>query len=320
MFKKIIPFLLILIGGYAHAGVSLKFPFAGSTVELLDSAGAAAANSKSDNYTKALQPFDLQVRLGIANATEKDYLARSASQVRTWPAEEQQALKKAFTEIEAFLKANKIRLKLPAIIKMIKTAGKEEFEAEGYTRENRIMLCTGARQPITTHLVAHELFHVYSRFNEGAKRDAVYAIFGFKKCNRINTAAAMKGRVITNPDCPFIEHYIRVNVEGQPKDLVLQLYSLKDYNEHYTLADYMNLGLLEITGAATNKKPLMKDGAGVIYQIDQVPELMQQISSNTTYILHPEEIAAEHFALWVIGQQVPQPEFFDRLKVLLAKQ
>ena len=319
MFKRIVPFLLmLLLSSSMYAGASLTFPFAGSTVELLDSAGAAAVNSRSDAYTKALQPFDLQIRLGKDKAAEKDYLARSASQVRNWPVEEQEALKKAFAEIEAFLNANNIKLALPPTIQMIKTAGKEEFEAEGYTRENRIMLCTGPQQKVTTHLVAHELFHVYSRLNE-KKRDEIYAIFGFKKCNRINTAAAMQNRLITNPDCPFIEHYITVPVAGKPKDMVLQLFSQKDYHETYNLGDYMNVALLEVAGNDKNKKPVMQSGAGKVYQIDEVPGLMKQISSNTPYILHPEEISAEHFALWVIGQQVPEPEFFDRLKAALAK-
>ncbi|MFA6060075.1 MAG: DUF4157 domain-containing protein [Taibaiella sp.] len=300
-----------------YAGINMQFAFAGSTVELLDSAGAASENARSDAYTKALTPFDLQIRLGIVNgATEKDYLIRSASQVRNWPEDEQQQLKKSFSEIEAFLKVNKIKLNLPTKIQLIKTAGKEEFGAEGYTRGNHIMLCTGPRQEITTHLVAHELFHVHSRFNE-KKRDEIYKIFGFEKCNRINTAVAMKNKMITNPDCPFIEHYITLDVDGKPKDMVLQLYSKKEYNKDYTLGDYMNLGLLQVEGNAGQKKPVMKNGAGVVYELDQVPDLFKHIGSNTSYILHPEEISAEHFAMWVINQEVPQPEFMEKLKAVL---
>lgn len=309
--------LLVTIGTGTYAGVLLKFPFAGSTVELLDSTDAAIANSKSDVYSRSLTPFDLQIRLGIQNASEKDYLAKAATQTRNWSPEEQQILKQSFGEIEAFLKTNKVILKLPATIKLIKTAGKEEFEAEGYTRENRITLCPN-RQKIDVHLVAHELFHVYSRYNE-TKRNEIYKIFGFKKCNKINTAAAMQGRVITNPDCPVIEHYIRVKVQEQPKDLVLQLYSTRDYKPEYNLGDYMNVGLLEVAGTDLSKKPVMKDGKGILYQIDEVPELFQQISSNTPYIIHPEEISAEHFSMWIVGQKVPQPEYFARLKEALIK-
>lgn len=300
-----------------YAGVSMQFSFAGSTVELLDSAGAAAENIKSDAYTKALTPFDLQIRLGIVNgATEKDYLAKAAKQVRTWSKEEQDQILVSFAEIEAFLSSANIVLNLPTKILIIKTAGKEEFEAEGYTRNNRIILCTGPRQQITTHLIAHELFHVYSRFNE-RKRDEIYKIFGFQKCNRISTAVAMKNKVITNPDCPFIEHYITLQVDDKPIDMVLQLYSKKEYNESYNLGDYMNLGLLQVEGKTEQKRPVIKNGKGVIYDLEQVPDLFKHIGSNTTYILHPEEISAEHFAMWVINQKVPQPEFFEKLKVAL---
>jgi hypothetical protein len=225
-------------------------------------------------------------------------------------------LKKSFMEVEAFLRMNNIKLNLPATIQLIKTAGKEEFGAEGYTRDNRIILCTGPQQQITTHLVAHELFHVYSRFNE-KKRNEIYTIFGFKKCNRINTTAALNNRMITNPDCPFIEHYITLNIEGKPADMVLQLYSKKDYNESYTFGDYINLGLLQVEGNAEQKRPVIKDGKGLLYEVDQVPDLFRHIGSNTSYILHPEEISAEHFALWVINQKVPQPEFFEKLKAVL---
>lgn len=317
---KILPIALIallLCSGSIQAKILLQFPFAGSTVELLDSAAAAIENAKSDAYTRALTPFDLQIRLGIQQgATEKDYLSRSASQARSWPKDEQEQLKKAFDEIDAFLKSTGVKLQLPAKIQLIKTEGKEEFEAEGYTRNNRIMLHVSASQPISTHLVAHELFHVYSRFNE-KKRDELYAIFGFKKCSRINSAAAMSGRVITNPDCPFTEHYLTLKANETPEDMVLQLYSKNDYKPEYNLGDYANLCLLRVAGSDNNKQPVLKDGKGVIYELDSVSDLITHIGTNTSYVLHPEEIAAEHFALCVVRQEVPQPAFIvNFMKVL----
>jgi hypothetical protein len=315
--KQIAIFSIVaLAANTVQAKVLMQFPFNGVTVELLDSAGAAAENSKSDEYTKAQTSFDRQIRLGMVTNTEQDYLKRAASQARSWSEEDQQKIKKSFGEIDSFLKANNIKLNLPAKILMIKTAGKEEFEAEGYTRGNRIMLCTGPRQPIDAHLVAHELFHVYSRFNN-KKRDDIYAIFGFERCKRINTAAAMKGRMITNPDCPFIDHFITLKTGDKTMDMVLQLYSKNDYKPEYTLGDYANIGLLQVEGSGMNKMPVMKDGAGVVYELGQVPDLFRRISGNTSYILHPEEISAEHFAMWVISQKVPQPEFFEKLKAAL---
>jgi hypothetical protein len=319
MLKKISLFLLLtIIGRYTYAGASLTFPFAGSTVELLDSAAAAAANGASDPYSRALTPFDLQIRLGkLSGAREQDYLAKAAAEVRNWPLEEQEQLKAAFAGIEKFLSTNKIRLNLPATIQMIKTEGKEEFGAEGYTRENRISLNTGG-QNISVHLVAHELFHVYSRHNE-KKRDAIYGLFGFRKCNVITTAPAFNGRIVTNPDCPFIEHYITLDRSGKPTDMVLQLYSKKEYNERYTFEDYMNVALLAVDGDDTHKKPVMKEGSGEVFDIEQVPELFAKISTNTPYILHPEEISAEHFAMMIMGMNVQQPTYIEKLKAVLLQ-
>lgn len=316
--KWLLLLLASFLSSYVNAGVLRQFMFQDCNIELLDSAGAAEATVGSDAYSKALTPFDLQIRTGkAAKATEKDYLKLAASNAMSWSVDDQKKLLVSFEEIAAFLKQFNIHLKLPKTIQLLKTAGGEEFGAEGYTRENRIMLCVKAGQDITTHVVAHELFHVFSRFNSET-RDEIYALFGFEKCNKINTAAAMENRVITNPDCPFIEHFIPLLVKGAEKDFVLQLYSTKPFQEHFSLQD-ANVALLEVTGSNTDKHPVMKNGNGVLVPLTDLPQLFEKISQNTPYVLHPEEISAEHFSMWVIGQQVPQPEFFDKMKIVLAE-
>ena len=303
---------------FVHAGVIKQFIFQDCHIELLDSTSAAEATSRSDAYSKALTPFDLQIRTGKpSNVSEKDYLKLAASNAMTWSDDDQKKLQNSFEEIAVFLEKSNIRLHLPKSIQLIKTAGGEEFGAEGYTRENRIMLCVKNGQEITTHVIAHELFHVFSRFN-ATTRDEIYAIFGFQKCNSINTAAAMENRVITNPDCPFIEHFIPLQVKDKEKDYVLQLYSTKPFQEHFSLQD-ANVALLEVEGSNTDKHPVMKDGKGVLVPLTDLPQLFEKISQNTPYVLHPEEISAEHFSMWIIGQQVPQPDYFDKMKVVLSE-
>src|SRR5689334_1370588 len=99
MFSRIFLLLIVCCNGLSLCAKTIKFPFAGVTVELLDSADAAKASSTSDTYSRMLTPFDLQIRLGILKgATEKDYLATAAAQVRDWPADEQQELRKSFAE------------------------------------------------------------------------------------------------------------------------------------------------------------------------------------------------------------------------------
>ncbi|MFT4061324.1 MAG: DUF4157 domain-containing protein [Edaphocola sp.] len=319
---RLVLFIIFIatLAGSCHTAA--QFPtairFADNTVILLaDSAYAAAGIAIPDEYTAALRPFDLQIRLNKeSGGTVNDYLNVAATQVRNWPVDEQEKIKQAFSDIGNFLKAQNLHLSLPDTIVMIKTAGAEEFGAEGYTRRNKIMLCTNAQQPLNTHLVAHELFHVFSRYNK-AKRDAVYAVFGFVPCNRINTAAAMQQRVITNPDCPFTEHYLPLAYNGQNKEMVLQLYSKKTFHPGLGLFDYVNIGLLEIEGAANNKKPIFSNGAGIVHEIEDVPDFLNKTGTNTSYVLHPEEVSAEHFSLWAIGETVSQPDFFAKMKQAL---
>ncbi len=305
----------ILIAGQLRAE-NKSFDFAGIKVELCDSATGGQLNNQPDMYTRLLTPFDLLIRLH-KEAKEADYLAFAAKQTQNWTQEEQDILVTSFKEIDAYLIANNIKLKLPKTLQMIKTRSGEEFGAEGYTRGSRIML-NPAAQKIDLHLVAHELFHVISRFDE-KRRDDIYKVFGFEKCSVINYANALKGRVITNPDCPLVQHYVVAKAGGVERKLTLVLYSKKEYNERYTLADYANVGLLELTGDEKHMEPVMKDGSGIVYELQDAMDVFNKIGTNTQYVLHPEEIAAEHFAMLVAGGKVNQIKFVDGVKEALKK-
>jgi len=313
--KTIIPgFLLLLLAGSVQAATG--FNFGGCKIELPDSADAAAIVGTPDTYSNALSNFDLTVRVA-AGATREDYLAAAQRSVRSWPQEEQEALKKAFGQIETFLKNNGIKLNLPASIRMIKTTAKEEFGAEGYTRSNNIMLNTKA-EPVGVHIVAHELFHVFSRFNTTV-RDALYANISFQKCNPIAYSASLGSRTITNPDCPVLEHYVTLDIDGMQKDVVIVLYSAAEVKPGASLGDFLQIGLLEVSGSDKDKKPVMVDGKAVVHDISTVPDLFKKVGMNTMYMLHPEEICAEHFAAMVSETKVQQPEYLEQMKAVLKK-
>lgn len=253
-----------------------KFSFLGIRIELIDSTQGAIANRKSDEYTKSLTAFDLQIRLDQeTGAKEADYLTRSATQMKNWSVAQKEIIKKSFGEIEAYCKTNNINLELPETIQMISTGGKEEFEAEGYTRENRIMLCIKPGQELSTHLIAHELFHIYSR-HQKEMRDKIYAVFGFKKCNRVNIASALDGKSITNPDCPFIEHYIRLEKDGKYVDAVLVLYSKKAYYQGYAFGDNLDVALLQLTGNEANKIPKRNGDKAELSTITDFPDFLNR--------------------------------------------
>lgn len=314
MLKKIsliVACFLLTANSYAATG----FDFGNCKIELPDSTEAAAIVGEEDAYTKALNRFDLTARIG--GSTGSDYVKDAMHNVRNWQPEEQLALKKSFDAIAAFLKNNNIKLNLPASIRLIKTTAAEDFGAEGYTRSNNILLNTNAG-PLDVHIVAHELFHVYSRYN-AAVRDALYANIGFRKCNPIAYTAALQGRTITNPDCPVAEHYVRLDDKGQQKDFILILYSDKDVQPRASMNDFLKIGLLEVAGPDNAKKPVITNGKPAVYEVTAVEDIFNKVGTNTSYLLHPEEICAEHFAALVSGRKVPQPEYLERMKQVLQR-
>lgn len=297
---------------------SITFSCAGKVIALLDSTEAAIISQKPDAYTNEHSPFDLSIRLNRAEGIkEKDYLSASAKNVRNWPVEEQEQLKAAFASIDLFVKTTGLQLHLPDTVKMIKTTAAEEFGAEGFTRENRIMLNTNA-QPISLHLIAHELWHVISRMNP-ALRNSAYSVFHFKPCNNIVYKPAMSNRVITNPDCPYLMNYITVTVEGQKKDVALMLYSKNDFQSGYGLDQYAAIGLLALTGDDEHKMPLLKDGKAVVYELTEPTDFLSQIGANTQYVLHVEEITAEHFAALIADEKLPQMDYVTGVRAALMK-
>jgi hypothetical protein len=292
---------------------NFSFTFLSTTIELVDSPTAAKLLSESDDYTKALTPFDLQGRLMTQDeVSEADYLRFAARQAQKWTEHEQEQFKDAFKIIENYFEANRMSLNLPDTVRIIKSVGDEEFGAEGYTRRNFIVLKAGGPETINSGIVAHELFHVYSRYNKET-RDKLYDIIGFKPCPPIDYNKSIAGRSITNPDCPTIEHYVTLN----KRNFAIILYSIKPYTGGNVLLEYANVGLLELKGEGANK--YVKEDKAIIYELSKFPELMQKTGGNTSYVLHPEEVCAEHFAMLVNGKKVKSPEFLDKMKAVLKE-
>lgn len=295
----------------------VTFRCAGSVVVLADSLAGAKLNVQPDAYTRELTAFDLSTRLNNESATQADYLHKAAASVRRWPAAEQQALRNAFASLDSIATALNLNLHLPDTVWMIKTTCAEEYSAEGYTRGARIMLNTSA-QPIDLHLVAHELWHVISRAN-AALRDSAYAVFHFRPCNNIEYKRALGNRVITNPDCPWIAHYVTLTAAGKAQDATLVLYSNAAYRPGGTLDDYASIGVLFLEGDDAHKHPATSNGKPVIMSLEDVPGLAAQVGSNTPYMLHIEEIVAEHFAAVFTGTPFREMSYVQGVKAALAR-
>ena len=76
--------------------------------------------------------------------------------------------------------------------------------------------------------------------------------------------------------------------------------------------NYLQLGFLIVSKNPGTRADLLSP--------QQVSGFFEQVSRNTDYIIHPEEILAENFALLMIGRRdVPSPDLLDRLRRALGQ-
>jgi hypothetical protein len=209
---------------------------------------------------------------------------------------------------------------------MILTTGGEEASA-AYTRANAVVLPRAklSQSPAALRkLICHELFHVLSREN-AQLREALYATIGFVACEEIELPGDLGPRRITNPDAPRNDHCIRVDVDGKVVWAVPILYAKTgkyDVARGGEFFDYLTFEclLVERDGDSPRVRIKFSDGRPVLVGVGQLSRFYEQIGRNTRYIIHPEEILADNFALLVLDERkVPSPEILDKLEAVLVK-
>lgn len=279
---------------------------------------------RKDDFINRLSPFDRAARLKTdQDVSEKDFLDFIRTNVLSWDKNErikvEDSLKGIFPELKKF------PLKFPEKIYLIKTTGNEEGNT-AYTRANAIVIPQKELHSLTDNLekiLAHEFFHILTR-NNPRYRENLYSIIGFKSCNEISIPDKLKQIKITNPDAPVNNHYIEVTINGDVVPVVPILLSRAPRYDPQVGGEffkYLVFQLLLIKKDADKQfKPVYSGQQPLIVDLDKVSGYLEQVGSNTHYIIHPEEILADNFALIITREQnIPSPEILDKMKDLLSK-
>ncbi|QQX80623.1 hypothetical protein JK628_01735 [Shewanella sp. KX20019] len=294
-------YAVLVFGLLVNGLVQAKTPY---SIAFLDKTEAALVLTQNDDFIQRVSQFDIDARMKQADAQSKsDYLSFVAKQTMDWSEQEQLTLTKAFDSISA--KLIELNISLPEPIQFIKTTGLEEGGA-AYTRGQAIIL--QARQlgneEGLPRLLAHELLHVYSRFNPKVKRQ-LYQAIGYHYIGDIDFPSQLAQRKLTNPDAPINDFAIRVNYQDKLVWVVpilfadVERYDIERGGEFF---DYLMFEFV-IVGRETKASKSAYDAAAA--EIIAVPELkgfFEQVGRNTNYIIHPEEIVADNFALLVTGE------------------
>jgi hypothetical protein len=165
-------------------------------------------------------------------------------------------------------------------------------------------------------LLAHELFHIASRANP-ALAERLYAVIGFTRCTEASYPASLALRKLTNPDAPRNDYCIRVTLDGLSVAATPILFSRTESYDPVRggeFFDYLQLGLLVRTepGAALSTEKVVG--------LQQVTGFFEQVGQNTQYVIHPEEILADNFALLVLDMpNVKSPAVLISLRRALAE-
>lgn len=274
-----------------------------------------------DDFVASMSPFDRSARMKTDEAvSEKEYLEFVSNNVLPWNEDEVAKLEATLKSIST--KMSELPLNLPKTIYIIKTTGKEEGGA-AYTRSNAIVLPKSELASANLQkLIIHELFHILSR-NDPQLRERLYAVIGFKPCGEIEFPAALKPRKITNPDAPNNNHYVRVTLNGKEVSVVPILFSRTpkyDIQSGGEFFRYLEFKLLVVKRGVDGKgyEAVYNGSKPVFVDIADVSGFFEKIGKNTNYIIHPEEVLADNFALLVLGKQdVASPEIIDNLKKVL---
>ena len=288
----------------------------GTYVVPVDGERAKELLMTEDEYTTILSRFDLMSKTGSKSDTVKlqDYLNKASKTVKKWDEESINDLKENVESVRKKITSLGLKIKMPEKIEIILSDMSNEGGAAGYTRSNYIVLPEG-KIPHSTFI--HELFHIFSRYDKQMS-EKVYNTIGFKKCNEVPYPPEIADLRISNPDAPYNNFYITVNHNDAPVDVMLILFSGREYSGGSFFA-YMQLGMLVVEGDSGNKKAVYRDGKPLILKLKEVKGFYEQTGRNTNYNIHAEELSADHFVMLLNQQQgLPNPEIIDAMKNIMT--
>jgi hypothetical protein len=293
------------------------------TISFASAAEGKRLLTSRDDFVERMSPFDRAARLKTdKDVSERQYLEFVGRNVLEWKDAEKQKITSAFQGIQKTLEA--MALPLPEKVLIIKTTGREEGGA-AYTRANAIVLPEADLKAPVAEIqkkICHELFHIMSRANP-VLREKLYAAIGFVKCNEVAFPSELRARKITNPDAPRNDHCIRVKVAGKEQWAIPILFSSAEkYNVHRggEFFNYLQFQLLlvERPDDGPTVRPMVDGQKPKLVGMQQVSGFFEHVGENTGYIIHPEEILADNFALMVLGRRnLSSPEVIEKIQAIL---
>ena len=242
-----------------------------------------------------------------------DYKGFLQRDVSTFTKEESEFIVKAMND--AFHLCQNVSDKFfPDEILLIKSHGLAYGGDTYYTRENCIII---PKQALAKRnydeflkVMLHEISHVVTRTRPSIKAQ-LYALIGFKKmANPLIINDSLAQRLLTNPD-GVEQRWATTLIAADNKSVfAIPLLYAKNYvwsSNNPEFFDNMGWNYFEIEPSADAKSlVVMTRGNQQQSTLDTegINEMFQE-NFNTKYIIHPDEIVADNFAILMLSEKKP---------------
>lgn len=267
-----------------------------------------------DSYIDNLTQTDLDGRCDRREATLEQYLALCEEAVVDFTEKEEAQVSLLLCEIDSELRRRGMVLPCIEQINLVKTTGKEENDAYGYTRGNTIYINQSAfdNDGFLEHLIVHELFHVLTRNCQEFKK-AIYDIIGFKVEDKyFKFPESRVLNFVSNPDVSNQVCHARFRLKEGYQNVVVMTHCSNmcggsDFHEHFRPV---------FIPIDENLDFIYDENGELIYTKSGNVAYYDHIGRNTGYTINPEEALAENFVIAVLGtlDDLPTPEIIDGIR------
>jgi hypothetical protein len=282
---------------------------------------ARAVLEARDEYVRATGELERSAKMRSADPVDEERFAtRMGQQALAWDGPERRRLEPVLARLDRFVSGMKWRR--PARILMVK-ASDNLMGGLPHTRANAIVLPQSElsrESEYLSYIVAHELFHVLSRADPEL-REELYAAIGFRACARVDMSEALRRLRITNPDAVESGHVVQVRVGGRRVEALPFVHLPRgQFDPRAGFTAHLTVSWLPVERSGKGCS-IASDPQSL--RPDELEGLYEQIGRNTEYIMHPEEILADNFALLFLlsgrdtPREVPSPEILERIRAIM---
>jgi hypothetical protein len=285
-------------------------------------AEARVALGAQDDYVRTTSTLERSVVMGSAEAMDTErFAAAMQAAALEWTEDERKPFAAVLVRVERFLSG--MKRKGPSTILIVK-ASDRLMEGFPHTRGNAIVIQEGMllemtkRPAMMEFLIVHEAFHVLTRANPGL-REELYRAIGFRACAAVEVPKALERLRLTNPDAPESRHAIGVRWRGRPVEVLPVIhFGSEKVDPKAGFVSQMHTSWL-VVERRQERCVAHDEGA----KLDELEGLREQVGNNTGYLIHPEEILADNFALLYRETVSPgvtrirSPEILERIRDIL---